>query len=207
MTFFKPWVGKYYFRKELFPKKIMVLGESHYCASGCSDCGIANQHPECSNFTKNVIGWYLDHSVEREGWMNTYLKFERSLIGRETTIEDSYQIWHSLVFYNYLQIAMHGPRKSGTNTEYYDASTTFYETLKNNRPDILIVWGVRLLNYLPNIGWKEGAQIEIEGYQVLNGYYYLPDGHVVRSVGVYHPSVGYDWGFWHKVIRRFIEEH
>ena len=47
----------------------MVLGDSHY-----------GSVPE-PTITRDVLGWYLDDSVEREGWMNTFLKFERSLVG------------------------------------------------------------------------------------------------------------------------------
>ena len=82
---FSPRIGKDYARGRIFGKKILALGESHYCGSGCADCGECGKHPECSDFTTNVVNWCLDSSVEREGWMNTYLKFERSLVGKETT--------------------------------------------------------------------------------------------------------------------------
>ena len=58
-------------------KKVLAVGESHYCGTGCADCGVCGRHPECADFTSKVVEWCLDPSVEREGWMNTYLKFER----------------------------------------------------------------------------------------------------------------------------------
>mgnify|MGYP003474834385 CR=1 FL=1 len=47
-------------------KKILALGESHYCGSGCADCGECGKHPECSDFTTIVVNWCLNSSVERE---------------------------------------------------------------------------------------------------------------------------------------------
>ena len=87
---FQPWVGNAYHNGGIFGKKIMALGDSHYGTE------------QNANITREVLGWYLDKSVEREGWMNTYLKFERSLVGRETTAEESNDIWQSILFYNYL---------------------------------------------------------------------------------------------------------
>ena len=37
--FFQPFVGKDYADGGIFGKRIMVLGESHYCDDGCADCG------------------------------------------------------------------------------------------------------------------------------------------------------------------------
>ena len=38
-VFFKPWVGKDYSTGGIFKKKILVVGESHYC-DGCNYCGL-----------------------------------------------------------------------------------------------------------------------------------------------------------------------
>ena len=76
----------------------MVLGDSHYCGTPCGKCGI-NPNLNCNRLTSDVIGWCLDPNCEREGWMKTYLKFERSLVGHETTPEEIWKIWDSIVFY------------------------------------------------------------------------------------------------------------
>ena len=204
MAFFNPWIGKHYFNNKLFSKRIFILGESHYCDKNCIDCGNLYQHPECGCITSDVIGWYLNPEIEREKWMNTYLKFERLLVGKETSNYDSIKIWDSLVFYNFLQVAMSGPRISGTNQEYADAAKSFLDTLEQYCPDVLIVWGLRLWDNLPNRYWEDGGIIKVDGYSVSNGYYNLPNGHKVRAFAVYHPSTGYDWNYWYKVISRFI---
>ena len=61
-VFFSPLVGNRY-------HDVLILGESHYCDKGCSDCGISRAHPEWADFTKRVIADYLDPRNEREGWM------------------------------------------------------------------------------------------------------------------------------------------
>ena len=60
--------------------------------------------------------------VERQRWMQTLLKFERSLVGCETDQAQSQRIWQSVVFYNYLQVAMGGPREAGTAAQYQAAA-------------------------------------------------------------------------------------
>lgn len=80
-VFFRPFVGASYAGGGLFGKRIMVLGESHYCDEGCADCGNCLRHRECMEFTSGVVEQYLDRGVERQRWMQTLLKFERSLVG------------------------------------------------------------------------------------------------------------------------------
>lgn len=189
---FLPFVGKNYNNGGMFGTRIMVLGDSHY--------GSVPQ----PNITRDVLGWYLDQNVEREGWMNTFLKFERSLVNRETTPKDSLEIWNSLLFYNYLQVLLDGPREAGTEQQYKDSAGAFFQVLDRYRPDVIIVWGKRLWKNLPWDNWIEGAPVTVDGVEIDNGYYKLSDGHMVRVVCVYHPSVGYSWDYWHKVIMRFM---
>ena len=82
--FFQPFVGKDYANGGIFGKRIMILGESHYCDESCTDCGDCQLHRECMNFTQQVLDDYLNENKERQNWMRTFLKFERSLVGEET---------------------------------------------------------------------------------------------------------------------------
>lgn len=68
----------------IFGKRIMILGESHYCDESCADCSDCQLHRECMGFTQQVLGDYLNENKERQNWMRTFLKFERSLVGEET---------------------------------------------------------------------------------------------------------------------------
>ena len=58
-AFFQPYVGKDYSTGGIFGKRIMVLGESHYCEEGCTDCGNMANHRECMAFTNGVVSDYL----------------------------------------------------------------------------------------------------------------------------------------------------
>lgn len=203
--FFQPFVGKDYAGGGMFGRRVMVLGESHYCDEGCADCGLADRHRECRAFTAGVVRDYLDESRPRERWMNTLLKFERSLVGHETDWPERRRIWQSLLFYNYLQVAMGGPRKAGSNADYTHAAQVFYEVIDRYRPERIIVWGSRLWGYLPGDGrWLAGEPLVVEGYRVETGSYALSGGGRARAMTVNHPSVGYSWDWWHRAIGEFL---
>lgn len=200
-TFFKPWVGKDYKTGGLFNRKIMILGESHYCGEDCKECGNSELF-DCSQFTIDVIKNYLDANVERERWMSTFLKFERSLVNHVTSPEESKAIWDSVIFYNYLQFAMHGPRQAGTSEQYKASEEPFFSVLELYQPDLMIVWGTQLWNQLPGDKWEDGKQLLVDDYPIQNGYYCLTNGNKVRTICVYHPSVGYSWDYWYRVINQ-----
>lgn len=197
-TFFPPRIGNEYAHT-----RVLVLGESHYCDKGCADCGLRAAHPECADFTQRVFNWYLDRSYEREGWMNTYLKFERALAGYATQPHESAAVWDKVAFFNYLQVAMGGPRQAGTREQYKQAEQCLYSVMQELRPRVMIVWGKQLWRHLPYAGWQDCEPLLIEGYEVDNGIYTLPDGHQVRTICIYHPSSAFEWDKWNKIITAF----
>lgn len=206
-AFFLPRVGENYSDGGIFGKRIMILGESHYCAEHCIDCGADCHKAGCGNFTSNVMDRYLDDGCEYEPWMNTFRKFERSMVNKVTDRALSREIWNSLLFYNFLQVAMHGSRAAGNSDDYVNAAAPFYEILEKYRPEYVIVWGYRLWNSLPGgdkWGWNE--EINIDGTLYENGYYRLDDGSKVNIVAVQHPSSGYSWNYWHRVIEQFLNK-
>ena len=135
--------------------------------------------PEGTSLTDKIVTDYLairkGESRDNNGrWTNTYLKFERSLKGKETNPEDSKEIWNSIAFYNYLQIPMSGARESGTTMDYKNAEKAFFEVLNELQPDLIIVWGVdRLFDNLPEDNWKMGESLDYDGWPIKNGYYQL----------------------------------
>ena len=197
-VFFKPWVGKDYSTGGIFKKKILVVGEGHVCG-GCDYCGL-KYAKECEDLnTTQVVVDYLNQCSGK--WTSIYRKFERSLVNKETTPEESNEIWQSIAFFNFLQVAMTEARKSGSNEDYKEGQTAFLEVIEDLKPDLIIVWGVgRLYNWLPEEGWIDGDKIEIDGYKVKNGYYQLNNGKKSRLIAVYHPSAGYDWVWWYENV-------
>ena len=204
-VFFQPFVGKDYANGGIVGKRIMILGESHYCDEGCADCGDCRLHRECMDFTQHVLGDYLDEGTERQNWMRTFLKFERSLVGHETDSKESEKVWNSVLFFNYLQVAMGGPREAGTTEQYRQAARAFFEVLDKFQPEYVILWGQRLWDNTPSERWQEGTDIIVDGKRVAVGFYLLSNGRKVKTMAVNHPSVGYSWDYWHRVIQSFLQ--
>ena len=193
---FMPWKGENYQKDGFNGKRILVIGESFYCS----------EEDAVATLTDKIVNDYLairnGEPCDNKGrWTNTYLKFERSLVGEETTPERSREIWNSIAFYNYLQVPMSGARESGTKMDYKNAEKAFFEVINELQPDLIIVWGVgKLFNNLPEDNWRWGETLEFDGRPVKNGYYQLKNGNDVRCIAVKHPSTGYSWDKWHEVI-------
>ena len=183
----------------------MILGESHYCDGGCCDCGNCRLCRQYAKFTQDVLRSFLDERKERQNWMRTFVKFERSLVGKMTDGALRRKIWDSVMLYDYLQVAMPGPRKAGTSAQYKQAVNAFFEVIDKYEPEYIIVWGKRLWNNMPNERWQDGDDIVVDGNRIATGYYLLSNGKRVKVVAVYHPSGGYSRSFWHKVIKRLLE--
>lgn len=201
-VFFKPWIGKDYSTGGIFHKRILVLGESHYCG-GCDKCGL-KYGTECEDLnTPGVVKFYLDGNKDK--WTATFRKFERSLVNKETTLEESNEIWNSLAFFNFLQVSMNDAREGGTAEDYEEGRIAFLEVIEELQPDLIIVWGTtRLWNNLPgeDKGWIAGETLVVDDWSVPNGYYRLKNGKRYRIIAIWHPSTsrGYSWDRWYKVI-------
>lgn len=183
---FLPWVGKNYPTGGIFGKKILVLGESHYCTD-------AEAVPELTNL---VVKEHLDGTS-----ISTFTKFERSLVGHPTEEKEKREIWDSIVFYNYLQVNMADARLAGTKAQYKAAEEPFWEVLEEYRPEYVIVWGNRLWDNIPSENFKALNSVVLEKYEAGDGVYTLKDGTEVKVIAVYHPSSGYDWERWYKYLK------
>ena len=198
-VFFEPHVGSRYGKPaSLFNNRILVLGDSHYCRMGCLDCGNLQNHSKCSSFTLERVVEYLEEQ-ERDRWMATYSTFINTVFRRGTSHGERETFFESVAFYNYLQKA------AGTNSESASAYAAeynqeshllaFYEVLENLMPELVIIWGNRVWNALPNNlkGYGEatkGAGIKI-GPKIFTAYYDYPfNGRRVLLIGAQHPCRG-----------------
>ena len=188
---FRPYIGKKYSSGGIFGKRILVLGESHYCA----------EDEVCESLTADVLHRYLEHEVG-ERWMSTFKKFERSLGGKVTDADDSAKIWESLAFYNFLQVPMGYARMAGSKEDYRNAAGPFFEVLSELEPDCMIVWGKRLWNNLPGEKWSDSQPVIVDGYENPVGTYALQNSHEVLATPVYHhPSAGFSWDYCWRVFK------
>lgn len=211
----EPFIGKEYGKPDnIFgAKKILALGESLYINEEDYAQG------KFKELTKDLVAQYLyfrrkknfSNSKYIGGWTNTYLKFERALVGRETNSAESEAIWNSIMFYNYLQTPItEGARTSGADNAYASSQDAFIEVIKENEPDVIIIWGVGILyEALPptrenEITWTN-KDFNVDGYKVYSGEYSWSNKDKEKRsatvVAIYHPSSGFSWQWWHdKVI-------
>ena len=125
------------------------------------------------------------------------------MVNEETSPERSKEIWNSVAFFNFLQVALKGTRRGGTKADYAEGKKAFLEVIEELQPDLIIVWGTsRLYSNLPDKeeGWIDGETLVVDNWSVPNGYYQLKNGKKSRVIAVYHPSAAYSWDWWYKVI-------
>jgi len=196
-VFYKPWIGKNYETGGNFGKRVMVLGHSHY---------LENKSDATSNDTIEVVKTFLNPDRDFETWMPTFTKFERAVFNKELNQEEKEQFWQSIVFYNYMQEALSGPRNEfdyELYTKYFDP---FIEVLEANQPDIIIVWGNEFFTALPEGNGKAGIPLYIDNIPYNKSWIYiLSNGHQVKLYAIKHPSVPSSREDLHKIIKAAIE--
>lgn len=195
---FLPWVGEKYkdgigfdkngiiqYDKDTPRKKVLVLGESHYCA---------NESDATPDITRKVIEDFLNPSSEWEPYKNTYTKFERALAGKELDASNKIELWNHIAFYNYVQEPMKGARFAPTEEQYKKSEKAFWKVIEELTPDYIIVWGIRLYNKLPEVGYRYQGDVSDDLYDL---WVY---NKTTLVLPIYHPSAGFDWYYWHNVI-------
>lgn len=206
---FKPWVGKDYELGLFNGKKVLVLGESHYCEiergenGRCShNCAKELMTDECLNQTKTVI----NDIKEREWSSRTFSNFERTIFGKIPNKDERHYLWDRVMFYNYLQFAQSGPTRplEQTAEAYRDSENAFKELLETYMPDYIIAWGMRLFDITPNWGGEQSS-IEITDNGSANVWTYTIKGKRILTLFIYHPAYGgYSWPAWHPFIKKFL---
>lgn len=189
-VFFKPWVGKFYgTNNSCFSKKILIVGDSHYCEEKCSDCGDKKHFIRCSDFTAEAISDYLN-SADSADWKKTFTKFMNSFVSDHTDYERNIA-WNSVSFYNYLQfVAGDAPRQTAEysyNNETHLAA--FLQVLAYLKPDVIVTWGNKVWDSLPNdFGYGEATSGPIFPQIHFN---YPFENKTITLIGVTHPSTAY----------------
>jgi len=167
----QPWVGSSYKTTSLDNKKLLVLGESHYCGD-CDNC--KNYTVKC-DFTTWVIRNYLSYKNGENKFarsMNTFTKFTNVFFGKHCNKEIINNFWNAIVFYNYVLKSTKGPRESPTYEMFKNSEPAFFEIIKEYNPDVIIIWGKRLWENLPKNGyWGNNHILNENGRKFY--YYYL----------------------------------
>lgn len=196
---FTPWVGKNY-TTGINGKRLMVLGESHYCANPETE-----DRPELTCYVMEDL---FNPTSPHEEYKNTYTKFERALSGKAVNVSDKTgkrEAWESVLFYNYVQTPMNAPRTPPSKKQFEDSEKAFFEVLETYRPHKVVAWGSRLYNNLPKGGLQQADLTLADGSSIEVWSYTLADGQVVEVLPCTHPSAGFSWEHWHTVIQEFLK--
>lgn len=182
--------------KEKLGKKVLVLGEYHYCDEEISE-------EDMNSFTRDVISRYLEISSngEKDRWMITFLKFERAFYNHVTEPSETKKFWEHVMFYNYLQVPLHGPKMAGMAEDYEEAIEPFFYLLQTYKPDCIIVWGNHLYYNIPN---ENGTQGEPLNFDETETWVYKIGENKVNVLPIHHPSTGFAWDIWHYSIVEFF---
>ncbi len=200
---FSPWVGKDYFTKGYKGKRVLVLGESHYCNEQLEGgkcypiCAKEKMREDCFSQTEDVISDFVFY-YSGSRYEQTFLCFERAVLGKELTQKEREDFWQSIVFYNYLQFCQEGPRKPVKQEYWNNSELAFKEILEEYLPDYIIVWGNRLYDGLPD--WNgEHAVLTVSENDSTDIWIYTIKGKRIPAMRVVHPStpIGKNWGYWH----------
>jgi hypothetical protein len=149
-VFFRPWIGENYKANGFnFNGKhihILVLGESIPCG-GCGDneCWFDKEDmegkaewEECRNKIINTVKDFLANPS------GTYRRFTNIFMGHKCTPEETQMFWDSIVFYEYVQVALEKRGISPKQDQWETGEKPFFEILAEYNPDVIIAWGKRL---------------------------------------------------------------
>lgn len=184
---FLPFVGERY-KDSRWQRRVVVLGESHYGQDA---------RP---GFTRDVLARLFDGSAPFEHWMNTFTRFASALAGSPQNRVESKEVWDEVLFYNYVQTLLSGPRMAPSPAQLEGAPEAFWEVLRAWAPDVVLAWGARLYEYLP----PEGEQGK-ECNGVPTWIYEPTPNHKVYVLPVDHPSSSrFSPEKWHATIGKFL---
>ena len=211
---FRPWIGKNYLTEGYKGKRVLVLGESHYCPQELSQngrcypiCKKELMNEVCFSQTEVAISEFITDYVGR-GDQQTYLCFERAMTGKILTLVEREEFWNSIMFYNYIQFCQSGPRKPLPSEYWADSEKAFQEILEKYAPDYIVVWGSRLYKGMPEWNCKysilklsEDDWTEVRVYHINNK--------LIPAMRVYHPStqIGKSWSYWHQFYELFFSKY
>lgn len=209
--FFTPFVGSKY-KEGVCGKKILVLGASFYCNS--FDC---QYFSKCTNTkTKDSSAYNAlcpDYECSEkllsdyptiaivEGQYRAYQifsKFIQSFIG-ECGYDDT---WDRLSFTDYVQFFVPTTKTEKSYLSQRDFEA-FCETLKELQPDVVVSWGVAILNEI-----RESNKYIIDKERLPETEYYVSHmrvpgvNHTITLISSYHPaSAKYWYGDMEKLMK------
>ena len=211
---FYPWIGVSY-KEGLCGKKVLVLGESHYCRKELSEDGICfpccnrdkmTTEKGCFSQTEDFVDGFVNGCDLSDRTHRTFYYFESAVCGKKLSQEERELFWNRIAFYNYVQYAQVEPRRSLEEAE--DSSLAFKKVLETLMPDCIVIWGkTKLWKLLPEWDGSED-EISIENGGTAPVWNYRINEKNIPAMAVNHPSSpgGNSWDYWHAFYKIFIGE-
>ena len=205
---FKPWVGEKYLSEGFKGKRILVLGESHYCPKELAEggrcfpfCKKENMGEPCYSQTIEAVDGFVNGHQQN----NTYLWFERAIYGKELSQDEREDFWNRIIFYNYVQYALRAARTRPNNDQWSGSELAFKEMLETYMPDYIIAWGIQSFNKLPVID-SVVSDLSIGENDKTSVRTYTINGKKIPTLQVVHPSApgGNSWTYWHEFYKKFL---
>ena len=230
---FIPWVGKSYNKEGFQGKKILILGDSHYCEkeknrneecklhweeNGCK-CSYNCMNERCYSMTEFLIRNEYLESRRNGGAMarhlHTILNFEKNLFNCTPTADASVDFWSRVIFYNYIQHSQHEPgtRRKTSPKEKEEYRQAFKEVLEVYKPNYIIVWSKMLFtkDWLPD-GTSEipdyTLKTESDGcvYEAPVRVFKTDDGKLIHALITQHPCCRYGNGKYQPKWHALLKE-
>ncbi len=211
---FRPHIGQSYFTDGFRGKRILVLGESHYCLNEMAEggrcypkCRKENMLEDCHSQTEDVVDGMIYSYDGSDGskYQQTFLCFERAVLGKVLTQKEREEFWEGVIFYNYLQFSQTGPRCHIANEDWEQSERAFRQLLEAYLPDFIIAWGARLYNKMPNWGGVHSL-LTVDGDST-DVWTYTVKEKPMPMLKIHHPSTpsGKSREYWHKFIKEFLQ--
>lgn len=207
---FLPWIGDkyedgiYYDEKGILRpgndngngkgKKVLVLGESFYW--GDEEDDTEGNNDDASYFVEDLIKQVISENPDFN--IRTFTRFENAMAHKneEWGLAERQDFWNHLIFYDYVQEPLKFPRLSPSEEQFKDSEASFWKVIEACNPDIIIVWGKRLYNHLPQEG-EQGKDIECNDDSVETWVY----RNNVRVIPIIHPAAPmFSTKIWNNII-------
>lgn len=186
---FKPWIGTAWAKPDnaIGGLRLLVLGESHYH----DNPSLTGKFEE--NATTDTILTYAINGSTRffNGIAHVISGKHRS----ERSLQDTENLWASLVFYNYVPAYVgKGPRERPSASLWRQAPLPFQTVIRQWVPEVILVCGFDNWNWmLDGIGEKKGW--EFEQYSLGSAL----------ALKMRHPSSqGFSPAQWHEVLATYL---
>ncbi len=188
-VFFRPWVGRdYHPSGGLFGLRVMVLGESHY---------VWESTPPPRDETERITERVASCREEKRFATNV----ELAVVGAKQLGEQRRRFWDGILFYNYIQVAVSGPRVRPTYEMWQGAKPAFLEVLRLHVPHLILVLGEALWSCIPEDG-HAGPPISLGSEERSTWLYPTAARGEGLALNIPHPS---SWGFsgrrWHPWVQ------